>query len=352
MKTKNYYVELLRFIFCVMILFHHTGLLPFEGNQLLPSGGVIADAFFMITGYFACKHIDQMVGKPEAPMGYAVKYTINKLLRTLPYVIAGVIIAYAFDLTHLEAGATVGTYFSKFWNMTAEILLLPMTGVVRTDLVSYMDAPLWYLSALLLALPVVMYVAMRFEDTFKNYIVWFAPMLLEGWMVKTYGGALPWSDYAGFVHSGAIRGIAGITLGCGVYYASKKMSSIWVDITTAKRVVVTVIELLLLIVLVANIYRGVNTYDEIATIYIIALMLALTLSEITYTSRLQLGSFGYLGSLSLPVYCIHWGVFRWVGAYLGSLGFVADLSIAIGACLIIAIVMVTVNNRIREKSNG
>ena len=40
-----------------MIVIHHAGLLGESGASLLPSAGVIADAFFMMSGYYTCRHI-------------------------------------------------------------------------------------------------------------------------------------------------------------------------------------------------------------------------------------------------------------------------------------------------------
>jgi len=351
-QRKNYYVEFLRFLFCIIILFHHSGLFPFEGKSLLPSGGLIADAFFMITGYFACRHIELLNKKPGEIMKYSLKYTLLKLVRAIPYVITGVVIVYVLDIINLDSSATIGTLFSKFWNMTAEILLLPMTGVVRTDLMSYLDAPLWYLSAMMIALPLIMYIAMRFEDLFKGYIVWFAPMMLQGWMVKKYGGALPWSDYALFVHSGAVRAFASIMMGFGIYYASRWLSVKYENTTKQRMVLFTIVEVALLIVILLNIYRGVSTYDEIATLYLLYVMFIFVFSGITGTSRIKYSFLGYLGGLSLPIYCIHWGIFRWIGTYLGSLGFVMDMIIGIITCLIIAMILVYLNGKIiRQKTS-
>ncbi len=334
-KSRNNYIELLRFIFCMIILIHHAGFVSPDGSSPLPSGGVIGDAFFMLTGYFACAHIVKMKDKPKHIMGYSIRYTVNKLLKVLPFAGAGILIAYLFDITHIQGGTSFGDMCSRLYTMIVELLLLPMAGIMKTDLITFRNAPLWYLSATLIALPVVMYIAMKCEDLYKNYLIWFLPLFLQGWMVKTFGGAFPWMDYSGIVYSGAVRGFSSMTVGFGIYYASKAVAKKIGTGSNKSKVMLTIAEITLLILTFLNIYRGIGGYDEIAAIYVVAGSLTLALSGATYTRNLSTGFFAYLGRLSIPVYCVHWGIYKWVSCYRFGTGYLAAVlvTIAISVCL-------------------
>lgn len=330
----------------MIILIHHAGFVSPDGTSPLPSGGVIGDAFFMLTGYFACAHIVKMQDKPKAIMGYSIRYTLNKLLNVLPFAGAGILITYLFDVTHIQGGTSIGDMLSRLYTMIVELLLLPMAGIMKTDLITFRNAPLWYLSAILIALPLVMYIAMKCEDLYKNYLIWFLPLFLQGWMVRTFGGAFPWMDYSGIVYSGAVRGFSSMTMGFGIYFTVKALTKKCMEISDGKRVMLTMAELLLFLLMLLNIYRGIGGYDEVATIYVAAGMFVLSLSGLTYTSKLNAGFFTYLGKLSIPVYCVHWGVYKWVSCYRCGTGYLAAVIVTIVISIAISAVLIAIVDRL------
>lgn len=348
--NKNYYVELLRFIFCIIILLHHSGLVSPDGSGLMPSAGVIADAFFIITGYFACRHVEKMAEKPKNAFKYSVSYTIDKLKRVLPFSIFGVVIIYFLELLHLSSQTSVREHLMRIYTMVVEILLLPMLGIMDVNLINLRNAPLWYLSATLIALPIVLLLIIKCGKVFKYGLVWIIPVLLEVWMVMTYGGALPWINRSPiFIYTGAIRGFSDIVLGCGVYYAAAFLHNTCNEKRTWLRITLTILEIAILAFVIYETIRGIGGFVEMAVIYLIAVMLVLTFSQRTYTSDIQITWFGALGSLSLPIYCMHWGVYRWVGTYLGMLPYVAKIILTFGLCLVAAIVLIKITDVVKKK---
>ena len=346
---KNYYIELLRFIFCILILLHHSGLVSPDGSGLIPSAGVLGDAFFIITGYFACKHVVSMGDRPKSPAKYSINYTVKKLVRVLPYSTFGVLIVYLLEFIHLTS-FSVRDILGRLYTMVVEILLLPMLGIMEVNLITIRNAPLWYLSATLIALPFVIYLSLKIPKIFSRVLVWIVPFALEIWMVKTYGGALPWLDRAFFIYSGAIRGFSSIMLGCAVYYVSDKLSEVISEEKRTLQVLLTIIEGIIFAVVLYNVCKGIGGYTETLTIYMVAVMLALTFSGRTLTSRLQCEKFGILGAISLPVYCIHWGIYRWVGTYLRMLPYWLSIVVTILLCIIAAFVLMELVKRISKKS--
>ena len=337
--NKNYYLELLRFIFCILILLHHSGLVSPDGSGLVPSAGVIADAFFIITGYFACRHVAGMKEKPTGAIRYSVGYTLKKLIRVLPYSIFGVAIIYILELLHLGQ-ASVREHITRLYTMLVEMLLLPMLGIMEVNLINLRNAPLWYLSATLIALPFVVLLALKGGKLFKYVLVWIIPLLLEIWMVMTYGGALPWMNRSPiFIYTGAIRGFSSMILGCFVFYAAEYMSSIIDKKNKSVKVVLTLVEIGIFAFVLYSIINGIGGYIEVVIIYLLAIMLILVFGKVTYTSAIQIEWFGILGSLSLPIYCMHWGVYRWVGTYLGMLPYIAKIIVTFVLCVAAALVL-------------
>ena len=344
-SKKNGYIELLRFILCLVIVIHHSGFVSPDGSTFFKSGALAADAFFMITGYFTIRHIEK-AGVVENKMEYAMKYTLKKLLRVLPYAAIGTFIAYLLIIIQKPSDAPFMDYIITLQNMPFELILAPMTGVMNPDLSTYHNAPLWFLSSMLIGLPWVIYLALRFRDVFKNYLVWFVPAFLEAWMVISYGGACPWQQYSGLLYSGVIRGFAGMMLGCSIYYAANALSTKCIQIKKGTKIALTLLEVLLLVFVVYYMHRELTGYDEVFTLYVIGVVLTLAFSRISFTSQLNGSLFSKLGSITMPIYCMHWGVYQWVGTYLGHLGYLICVAITLAICIVLSVICMCIFNRL------
>lgn len=334
---KNYYIELLRFVFCLIILLHHSGLVSADGGGMLPSGGVIADAFFMLTGYFACANLVKNAGSIDKPFMYSVKYTYGKIKRVFPYAAFGTAIIYFLEVIHIRE-FYISDIARRLYYFVVELLLLPMTGIMKTDLLNYRNAPLWFISAMMIALPIVMYASLKIKAVFSKFIVWVLPIAIQIWMVVRFGGALPWMDKVGFVCSGLIRGISSIMMGFGIYYVSKALAKRCSSDGEKKSIMLTITELVLLAIVMVWIVTGIGGYMEVVALYLIAISLTLTLSGVTYTSKLQVPAFASLGALSMPVYCTHWGVYRWVGTYI-HMGVWVGIAVTFFICVMASMVI-------------
>ncbi len=388
-NRRNEYIELLRFVLCVMIFIHHSGHLTGGAVTLLPSGGLIGDAFFMLTGYYAIRHISVRMGKTGAadsadssadpelsgrPLLYCIKYTLRKLLRLFPYMAFGTVIIYILEFVNdirLNGSIASVDIIPRLKDMIIELLYLPLTGLMgEISALNYRNAPMWYLSAMLIALPVVMYLCIRLGRIFKYCLVWAVPLCLQVFMLKYFGGVLPWQQFAGVVSSGYIRGISSLLMGGGIYYVSEYLRSRYAvsgaagdpasfdtdawqkSDKSAAYMVFSIAEVILLIVFFACVIVGVTGYFELLALYVIEVVFMLSLSGITYSSRLSLKCAGYLGRLSLPIYCIHWGIYRWVASFFGYLDYRVSMMLAFILCIIAAVVMVTLLDRISRHKNN
>ncbi len=364
-KRKNEYIELLRFVLCMVIFLHHSGHVTGGAVSLLPSGGLVADAFFMLTGYYAIRHISSRMEKIRAtdsvtgpgdteilrrPILYSIKYTIRKLLRVFPYMAFGTVIVYVLEcVTDLKLKGAIAPVdiMYRLKDMLIELLFLPLTGLMgEISALNYRNAPMWYLSAMLIALPVVMYLCIRLCKLFKCVIVWLFPIVLQILMLYLFGGVLPWQQFAGPVNGGYIRGISSILMGGAIYFASQYLRRRCPDRERSGiSVLLTVAELILLIVFFICVAVGVSGPMELISLYIIGLVLTLTLSGITYTSGLRFKLAAILGRLSLPIYCIHWGIYRWVAAFFGYIDHRAAILLTLILCIVTAVILMYITDR-------
>lgn len=142
-----------------------------------------------------------------------------------------------------------------------------------------------------------------------------------------------------------------MTLGFGIYYTAKALSKKFKDVSAGKKVMLTMAELILLLLMLLNIYRGVGGYDEVASVYIAAGMLTLALSGMTYTNKVNAGLFSYLGKLSIPIYCVHWGVYKWVSCYRCGTGYLAAVLVTIIISMVISVILMAIVDKAAAKES-
>ena len=140
-------------------------------------------------------------------------------------------------------------------------------------------------------------------------------------------------------------------MGGAIYYLAEFLKDRFGDDNTLKRIIATIAEISLFIIFIVNVIRGVHGVVELLSLYVIAVSLVFSLSELTYTSCVQSRTIAYLGRLSLPVFCLHWGVYRWISAFLGYLDYKIAMVLAFVICMMGAAILMYLTG-LMEKKNG
>lgn len=132
----------------LIVVSHQFYLDPAESNYHFRKAWIYVEMFFLLSGYFACIHFRK---NPSAHIDDASKealtYTVRKWLSFLPYVVPAVILQYGLNQIRYPKGL-VG-FLHQLEKMPRDLMLL--TSVSGKAAVG----PLWYLSAMLLALPIL-----------------------------------------------------------------------------------------------------------------------------------------------------------------------------------------------------
>lgn len=144
------WIDLWRFIACLAIMNFH---FPLLGGVRFHSGGLFVEFFFLLSGYFAIAYMKKAPDKRGGIQGYMKRM----YLKILPFVVVGVALVYfKVVVTLLPDGAAIAKRLSLF---PFEILLLQCTGLYKS--IYYV---LWYLSILMICLPIVMYAYKKLSD--------------------------------------------------------------------------------------------------------------------------------------------------------------------------------------------
>lgn len=359
-KVKNNYIEICRFLFCCMIFLHHSGFVSDTGiSYIFPYGSLGADFFYIVTGYFAMVHIIRLSEDINGKMEYAMHYTIKKLFKVFPFAAIGSLSIYALYFFAPETEMSITDRIFNLQNIPFELFMTPMSGTIPVNIATYRNAPMWFLSAMAIALPLVVYLALKYMDVFKNWIVWFIPPMIYAYLIYHTEGVVTWDYYTGFLYAGVLRAFADMLLGCTVYVfadilrkkmLNKKSGQKALEDNRLFRFAATLFELILLGGIIYYCNRTLNGYDQVFTIYVMVIVLTISLSGISYTSSLGGSRFiGILGSLSMPIYCIHWAVYRYVARfYTGE--YWSKIIVTFAITVILAGVLMCVMDFIHRKS--
>lgn len=353
-KNKNNFIEFLRFVFCFIIVIHHSqNMLPQGSPTFFTSGALSVEFFYIIMGYFAIKHVEEYKGAIKG-MTDATKYTVKKLLRLLPYTTIAIVAAYLWEF-FIRSYLPLVDRLMSFQNMPSELLMLPMTGQIEISLNAYRCTQLWFLSCMLIALPIVMYLSVKCNDVFKGYLVWFVPFMLLAYMGFKWTSIFAWGAHGAVLYGGTVRAIADLLLGGGAYYTVNAIKNKGFNPGSFLKFIFTLCEIILLAFTVFSCHRSeLTVYDQIFVAMIIWLMLVITLSGISYSGTIFSGLlsplWSFLGKISMPVFCLHWTVFKYLeNEAFAGLGYWTKVCINIVVCIIIYLVVSSIGKLIKKK---
>jgi len=290
-KERNYYVDFLKFIFSVVIVFYHGWLFTgIVGGGYFGRGYYAVDFYFIVTGLLFIKSVEKLIKKkPKEEIGVLdAKFVWNKIKPLLPNIIFIFIIGYI--IIYHNNILNVRNLFSDR-NVT-EFLLAGALGEGM-----WINKSCWYLSVMILVLFILFPIAYKYK---KNYNYYIAPLLI----IFTLGiinhfeiNTLDPTVYQDILINGFYKGIIFINLGVIAYelcnYLKKK------KITKKQKIAFTIIETILYIFLLANMHYAIAGSYLIAILFFIAI--AITFSNISYTSNWfhsekfqKLGKFGFI----------------------------------------------------------
>lgn len=298
MKKRNGDLDLLKFLFAVMIVFFHAKKFAVHESYILPGGSIAVEFFFIVSGYLMASAAvrKEVCGNLAEDTVSFMKHKIKGLMPN--YYVAFII---AFIVMHHNAKnwlSVMKDLPKAIW----EILLVTGFGLRKAG--SIYNGPIWYLSAMLLAMFIIWPIMRKFKDTFFYIIAPFATFFLLGvtyqqW--KSFGAPSTW---LGFCMKGTIRAFMAILLGCIVYQLAEIVKKI--EFTRFVRVLFTVVEWGgYLAIFVCSFFRGRGRQDWLELI-LLAICITITMSNVGFGAKcFQSSVFNWLGVYSYSLYLGH-----------------------------------------------
>lgn len=226
---KNDMVEFYRFIATIGIMFFHSAIVGGSGKYPFWGGYIFVEFFFLLSGYFSLKHLEGHRTEIENQTAkFAVQYTFRKLLRVIPYTVVATI---AFCIvTSVQYHQTVKQIAITCLYLPFQLLYFQMFGFLPVKEAQFLPGlqmqygPFWYLSALLLVLPIMLFVAAKWKDVFYSYLSTLGAIFMYGFILLNFGNMAGFSDYNGFIFSGVFRAAAGLFIGGLIFQVSEWLS--------------------------------------------------------------------------------------------------------------------------------
>ncbi len=301
MKTeeRNYYIDFLRFVFSVIIVFYHSWIFASSWGECYFNRGFYAvDFYFIVTGFLLLSSLEKMWQKKQTDSLEVLnlKFIARKIKPLVPNILLVFVIGYflnyrrsSFLLTNLFSDKTV-----------TEALF---AGVLGKGMA--INSACWYISVMIVVLFFLFPVVYRYQKKYNYYlcpliifltlgVVNYHQININNPLATTYLFA-----------NGFYKGVLFINLGILSYELCSYLKKL--ELSKQKRILITVFETLTYIALALNTYYAL--FGSYLTAILFMINISITFSNLSYSARFfrsprfkQLGKFGFILYLSnIPV---------------------------------------------------
>ena len=306
-KRRDYIVDILKFIFALLIVLYHSKNLNYvEGGSIFLGGVIAVEFFFIVSGYYLAKSAMRTEELYGGDLGTDTAHFMwRRICGFMPnYFIAWVI---AFVVNMMYFGPFSGDIWSDLAHGAYELMFLEESGIGEGGYI--VNNVTWYVSALLLSMLVLYPLIKKYRNTFFYVIAPILFIFLFGVMSKEFINLKkPYAWVFGIATKGMIRAMTEVTLGCIVYRFSENLRKI--RFTWFVRTIFTLITIALYTGSIMLMYYEPGPRLDFDLVFVFALALLLTTSPITWFPVIYLkGAAGkfteWLGELSFSVFLGH-----------------------------------------------
>lgn len=342
-KKRNGEIDLLKFVFSVIIVLFHTfhyneidGIRPFIG------GNVAVEFFFLVSGFLMAQSASRVRLEQSGLGGETKNFMFRKIRGLFPeFGIAWIIGFIVMQLA--EESVSIVSIIKDFLTGLWELFFLRMSGLTdfRANVVT------WYISAMLLAMLVLYPLLIKYKDTFFYIIAPCVSIFLLGYICKTVGHLGGPTKWDGFYFRGVLRAFAELSLGCILWKISQTMLRF--QYTRLARTLFSIIELFGYAFCVYWMFGHKSSKMSFVLIMIMAICLTLTFSHVGIAAPLFDNGVCYLlGKISFALYIGHCYWIQTSETFFPQLPFEKRLPIIFGCIAVTVAVIMILSEAIRK----
>ena len=326
LKTRNYEIDFLKFIFSILVLLQHS-----KGiSDVVPAnigywgaGHIAVYFFFAVSGFLMVnsfyRHRDNNLSPAKASWHF-YKGKVKSLW--IDFLGALVIIKAMRIVARVHNGQidSIDDAIRYIINSIPEALGISAGGFTEPT-----NGPTWYISAMLIVMPVLYYILSRNPQFYLYVFSPFTVIMLLGYRYRTRMLDTPvWNVFDAYTEN-IVKAILGICCGALAYIVYRKIiSTNWTKLGVGT---LTALEITGYATVFAVSLLWSNTVTTRLTMQVVFIpLIALSFSQISYVSRLFVSKLWLkLGTFSLPLYLNHCAVQMYFEANLAHQSYKTNL---------------------------
>lgn len=302
MRNRNVVIDFARLLFCFGIIFLHMNPIRIESeSELIMCFGYLGvEFFFIVSGWLMANKADRIEVNSIDIGNATLRFLWKKFSNIFPYYIVAAIAS--FVILHWP---------DMFFTRTmARDLLLSVPYIMQLELAGFQTyeifSPAWFLSALFLSMFILFPLCLRFKSSFGKIVAPNIAIWCYGYLIYTVGALSTIEPLEGtYLHTGMLRGLAGISLGCCCYYATKALQTSLVRVKPS--VPLTVIEVGCYLLAFLSMRTSDLFRPDFIFLLLVSIAITIFFSNLSYTSFLSKSKVmsilgGYAGKLSMCLY--------------------------------------------------
>lgn len=301
-KNKNGMIELMRFVFCIIIiLFHLNNRNPVvyeTGMTFFKHGRIGVEFFFLVSGYLlantAYRQFDSEINVANSTAGFMYK----KVMSIFPYhlfvFVADVIIVFA-----TSKWISISHVLRTFASYLPGLFFLQKSGVYCVEV----NTIEWYIPAMLVAMTVLYPLVLAFKDKFTKIACPVITIITIGYLIHSTGelGGVDQFVFNDTLPKVYVRAFAELCAGVFIYEVVQYIKI--GEISKLKKITLSAVEIICYLATIFYTFFDWGKEYEAQFFYVLAVAVALSFSGKTFTANIFNNKIVYfIGKLSLPLY--------------------------------------------------
>lgn len=302
MGKKRQAIELLRFVFSIIIVLYHTWDY-FEAPVHFIGGYIAVDFFFVLSGFFLFRSASAVSPPSSSEDGSISKATLDYTFRRIRRLYPEYLFAFLLQFWFMNLFVWNNTVYSSIKNGFDAIWTLLFLNMAGLGIPTY-NGPTWYLSSMLIAGFLLYYLIKKNAPLFQRIIAPLSILVIYSYFNNTVGHTQIAIEYYGIACGGTIRAIAGMSLGCISYAIYRKLDKL--TFTAAGKIVLSIVEAVLCCGILVAIYQSGFTKGDFLIILGFSVWIPLVISQKSFLSQFMNNKFSsWLGTISYSIFLNH-----------------------------------------------
>lgn len=297
--SRNGAIDFWKFIFSLMVVqFHSSNLTKIKTTPFV-GGAIAVEFFFLVSGWLMAASISRHDEASIVTGRDSRDFMLHKIRGLCPeiFIAWGI----GFIVQHIaRKGVTVSVLIKDLMTGVWDMFFLRESGLEGFKA----NPAAWYISAMLLAMLVLVPLFFHSRDMFIN--VW-APILAIaslGWLSKNVGDLRGPTDWLGFCYKGWLRAVGELCMGVICWDICQKIKDI--PFSKLARVLFTALELCCYLGVTAWSYSHKGSQMDFVMLLLFAAGVVVTFSRQSLLSSIFNKPLVYfLGKISFPIYLAH-----------------------------------------------